>query len=223
MRIYQAAGFAIGFVMEELLSFNSRLCVLLTAAVLATLCSVIIELTTQSKENLLPCIYRRQTPSSRAKKSESGSSTNVRVDQDHESIEPPDREQAGVHQNPILFLVYQGRWPSAMSDWSADSLDGAMLATHDSNDIKEPQECSHDTSLVIMNGCWHYDQPTAVDASASGETLPEIKRWWLSPIRESEDKETDSITSPIVSPSVSIQQSDSYMAALTISDDDTAQ
>ena len=173
MRIYQAAGFTIGFAMAELLSFNSRLCMLLTAAVLATLCSVIIELTTQSKEDLLPCIYRRllhQEP----KKSGSGSSTNVRVDQDHESIEPPDREQAGVHQNPI-FLVYQGRRPSAMSDWSADCLDGAMSATHDSNDIKEPQECSHDTSLVIMNGCWHYDQPTAVDASASGETLPEIK------------------------------------------------
>ena len=36
-----------------------------------------------------------------------------------------------------------------MSNWSADSLDGAMSATYDSNDIKEPQERGHDTSLVV--------------------------------------------------------------------------
>ena len=74
------------------------------------------------------------------KKSESESFTNVHVDQDHESIEPPDREQAGVYQNPIYI-------PSIYTeDWSADSLDGAVSATYDS---KEPQECSHDTSLII--------------------------------------------------------------------------
>ena len=215
MRIYQAAGFTIGFAMAELLNFNSRLWVLLSAAVLATLCSMIIELITQSKEDLLPCIYRRRTPrSSTANKLESGSATNA--DQEHENVKPPDREQAGVHQNPI-FLVYQGRRPSAMSDWSADSLDGAVSANYESNDVKEPQERSHDTSLVIVNGCWHHDQPTTIDTSASGETLPEIKLRWLSPIRESEDNETDSVTSP----GVSIQQSDSYMVAL--GDDDKAQ
>ena len=60
-----------------------------------------------------------------------------------------------------------------MSDWSADSLGGAISVTYDSNDIKEPQERSHDTSLVIVNGCWYHDQPTTIDTSASGETLPE--------------------------------------------------
>ena len=183
---------------------------------------MIIEHTIQSKEDLLPCIYRKWTPASRAKKSESESFTNVHVDQDHESIEPPDREQAGVLQNPIfiVYIVYRGRQPSAMSDWSADSLDGAVSVTYNSNDIKEPQEHSHDTSLVIVNGCWHHDQHMAVDISASGETLPEIKLRWLSPIRESEDTETYSVTSP----GVSIQQSNSYNNIMVaLSDDDEAQ
>ena len=153
MRIYQAAGFTIGFAMAELLNFNSRLLVLLSAVVLATLCSMIIELTTQSKEDLLPCIYHRQTPrSSTANKLESVSATNA--NQEHENVEPPDQEEAGVHQTPI-FLAYGGRRPSAMSDRSTDSLDGA---DPNPNDVKEPQERSHDTSLVIVNGCWHHDQ-----------------------------------------------------------------
>ena len=46
---------------------------------------------------------------------------------------------------------------------------------------------------------------------------PEIKLRWLSPIRESEDNETDSVTSP----GVPIQQSNSYMVAF--SNDDKAQ
>ena len=70
-------------------------------------------------------------------------------------------------------------------------------ATYDS---KEPQEhrhniIMHDTSILvsnlIVNGCWHHDQPTAVNASVSRETLPEMKLRWLNPISESEDKETD--------------------------------
>ena len=106
MRIYQAVGFTIGFAMAELLNFNSRLWVLLSAAVLAILCSMIIELTTQSKEDLLPCIYRRRTPrSSIANKLESGSATNA--NQEHENVEPTDQEQAGVHQNPMhIHSVY---------------------------------------------------------------------------------------------------------------------
>jgi hypothetical protein len=185
MRIYQAAGFTIGFAMAELLSFNSRLWVLLSAAILATLtlCSVIIELTTQSKEELLPYIYRRRTPASRAEKSESGGSMNE--DQaEHESvyIEPTDRELSGAttRQNPI-FLEYQGRRPSAMSDWSADSLDLAVSASNDSND-KGPQE--HDPS--------YSESVTAADPSSVG-TVQDLKVHALSPIRESEDKDTDSI------------------------------
>lgn len=70
-----------------------------------------------------------------------------------------------------------------MSDWSADSLDLAVSASNDSND-KWPQEHSHDPS--------YSESVAAADTSAVG-TVQDLKVRGLSPIREGEDKDTDSI------------------------------
>lgn len=151
MRIWQATGFTIGFAMAEVLSFNNRLWVLLSAAVLATLCSIIFEFTAQSKEELLPCVYHRQSRRSNGNKSEPGDMTNN--DQKHNESgrnKPIDEDQ---HQNPI-FNVYQGRRPSSMSNWSADSLDGANIGSTNINLDwgKEPQANRQNPSPVMNGG-----------------------------------------------------------------------
>ena len=136
MRIWQGVGFTIGFAMAKLLSFRLYLWVLLSTVVLAAIVNVILELTTQSREGVLPCIYRRHRKS--CDDVESSGATNMSSRRSlpesgqgiikGQSDEVPSQEHKKLSQNPI-FTVYQGHRPSAMSTWSADSLDGTLPST----------------------------------------------------------------------------------------------
>ena len=163
MRIWQATGFTIGFAMAEILSFNSRLWVLLATAILATLCSVIIELTTQSKEELLPCVYRKRTPRSNEKSESAGVTI---VDRESERNEPINEDHSIVTQNPV-FVMYQGRRPSAMSNWSSESLDGAAILPSTS--------VNTDSNVLHQNGqIPKYHQPSTDSmTSGTGKIFPQ--------------------------------------------------
>ena len=88
---------------------------------------------TQSREELLPCVYRRQSHGSYDNGESSGSteeSNNTSSPKLDTSKVPVDGELTQDHHNSVgqnpIFIMYSGRRPSAMSTWSADSLDGAL-------------------------------------------------------------------------------------------------
>lgn len=56
-RVWLALGFAVGFTSAELLSLQIRLWIVVAAVLLAFLCYISVEFTTQSKSSILPC-YR---------------------------------------------------------------------------------------------------------------------------------------------------------------------
>lgn len=154
MRIWQAVGFTIGFVIAELLTFHHRVWVLLGTVTIAAIVNLILEFTTQSREELLPCIYRKRPPKSCDSSESSGvtkkegsdtSLPNLDINkgpamdnelphQDHHTS-----NNSSVGQNP-MFIMYGGRRPSAMSTWSADSLDGTLPLN------------STDSAITTMNG-----------------------------------------------------------------------
>ena len=151
MRIWQAVGFTVGFITAELLSFQHRVWVLLGTVTIAAIVNLILEFTTQSKEELLPCVYRGRSRKSCDKDSESSSAmteekkegegsssmctSSPNLDTNHKDPAMDHCELAHqdlnsttngcVGQNP-MFIMYGGRRPSTMSMWSADSLDGTL-------------------------------------------------------------------------------------------------
>ena len=111
---------------------------LLATVSVAAVVNVILEFTTQSKEELLPCVYRRRRhhkscdnsePSSVATKEEgegsNTSSPNLDIKKGPARRELITNINCSVGQNP-MFIMYGGRRPSTMSTWSADSLDGTL-------------------------------------------------------------------------------------------------
>ena len=138
MRIWQGVGFTIGFVIAELLSFHHRVWVLLATVSVAAVVNVILEFTTQSKEELLPCVYRRRhrkscdnsEPSSVEGSNTSSPNLDIKKEPAMDDGELARRDRVtnvncSVGQNP-MFIMYGGRRPSTMSTWSADSLDGTL-------------------------------------------------------------------------------------------------
>lgn len=128
--------------MAELFPFHVRLWVLLSTLVLAAVCNLILEFTTQSKEDLLPCVYcRRQHKSCEDDESKdidtsSGSISSVVSGKDVTTecvTNELTQDHNGVGQNPI-FIMYQGRRPSTMSVYSGSSLDD-MYALPSTGDI----------------------------------------------------------------------------------------
>ena len=119
----------------ELLSFHHRVWVLLGTVTIAAIVNLILEFMTQSREELLPCIYRRR----QSKSCDSSESSSVTKEEGSDRSSPnkepatdcePSHQDhhsnnSSVGQNP-MFILYGGRRPSAMSTWSADSLDGTL-------------------------------------------------------------------------------------------------
>lgn len=128
----------------ELLSFQHRVWVLLGTVVIAAIVNLILEFTTQSREELLPCVYHKrcgpkscsndsESSSAAATKEECGNTASPKSDINKEpTMSELTRDHCSnggsVGQNPI-FIMYGGRRPSAMSMWSADSLDGTLPST----------------------------------------------------------------------------------------------
>ena len=155
MRIWQAVGFTIGFVIAELLSFHHRVWILLCTVTIAAVVNLILEFLTQSKEELLPCIYRKRHRKSRdnsesssvaATKEEEGEGSNTSPPKLDITEQPAMDHQyhlgnnSSVGQNP-MFIMYGGRRPSTMSMWSADSLDGTV-----------PSNSTDSATLATVNG-----------------------------------------------------------------------
>lgn len=146
MRIWQAVGFTAGFVIAEILGFHHRVWVLLATVIVAAIVGMIIEFTTQSKEELLPCIFHKKQhpkPSSDDTQS-SGSASDVGAE-----LTRGECNNHRVAQNP-MFIVYGGRRPSAMSTWSADSLDSVQPSTV--NDSTPPATVVNGGMLLQQNG-----------------------------------------------------------------------
>lgn len=113
LRIWLATGFTIGFASAKIITVEGRLWVLLGTLVVAVLCNLIVEFRSQSKQQLLPCIY---PPS---KKDQNNDDNN----EDEEATKPQSYEhEPSVTQSPshtnALFAAYSGRRPS---DWSVMS------------------------------------------------------------------------------------------------------
>ena len=136
MRIWQAVGFTVGFAMAELLPFHGRVSVLLGTVLLAAVVNLILEFTTQSKEDLLLCLYYKQRHKTRDNVESGGDSSEgttstgslLSTGSDQGGMGEVDeltKDNNTVGQNPI-FVMYHGRRPSTMSTYSADSLDGLM-------------------------------------------------------------------------------------------------
>ena len=102
IRIWQALGFTVGFVAAELLPLEGLLSLLLVTVAFATLFNIIVEFRTQTKEQLLPYVYRS---------TKSGSETES-VPSQYEVPSPSSHTNA-------LFAVYGGRRPSTLSnEWT---------------------------------------------------------------------------------------------------------
>lgn len=89
-----------------------------------------------------------------------------------------------------------------MSNWSADSLDGAIRSNSINLEGKEPQKNRLNPSPV-MNGGWHAPNKDSMTIAGVGSNPTQMLHT-LSPIKESEDNETDSLVN-VTSPCVSIQ------------------
>ena len=131
---------------------------LLGTVTIAAIVNLILEFTTQSREELLPCIYHKRHPkscdsseSSGVTKEEGSDTSSPNLDMNKEPSEFPHQDhhtnKGSVGQNP-MFIMYGGRRPSAMSTWSADSLDGTLP----SNSTGSAITTTNDGMLLQQNG-----------------------------------------------------------------------
>ena len=181
MRIWQAVGFTIGFAMAEFLTFQGRLCVLLGTVIVAAIANLVVEFTTQDKEELLPCVFRRRRRKS-CDNGESGDTSNGSESLSNSSISSSpdpglgtrkedvatnelDIEHNNSGQNPI-FVMYQGRRPSTMSTYTTDSLDGAIILPPSANS-DAPVVPTGQNPLFIM----HQGRRPSVVSTYSADSL----------------------------------------------------
>ena len=152
----------IGFATAKLLSFHHRVWVLLATVILAAVVSLIIEFTTQSREELLPCVYRKrdlkmqENSESNSETKEGNNTPKLDTSKGPVDCELTQDHHNGVGQNPI-FIMYSGRRPSAMSTWSADSLDGALPSTSTNSVTTDGRTLLHQQNgqnpiFVMYNG-----------------------------------------------------------------------
>ena len=162
--------------MAELLPFRGRLWVLFGTVVLAAVVNLILEFTTQSKEDLLLCVYYKQRRKARGDAESGGASSentestgsfsSAGLDQEGAAVaEELTKDNNTVGQNPI-FIMYQGRRPSAMSTYSADSLDGVMPSLSSTADLPVLQANGQNPLFMMHQG----RRPSAV-STCSADSL----------------------------------------------------
>lgn len=205
MRIWQALGLVICFTTAEVISFHARTLVLLGTVVLAGIVNLVVEFTTQPKEEVLPCIYHKR----RTKESDmlsNSSSTKLTV---KEPIDELFKDHNGARggQNPI-FIVYGGRRPSAsVSTLAGDSLESNLPSTMNLTSL------TYNDHRPSLDSISQNERLTGRNSKStlfvvSSSKIPSS----LDPIRESEDnRDHPSIIDPH---RASIQRSPSYLTAL---------
>ena len=221
MRIWQACGLVICFTITEVVSFRGRVLVLLGTVLLAGIVNLIIEFTTQSREELLPCVYciRKRRPKSCSgggeytsnvdnKELENGmlsnsSSTKLTKDAAKTPIDELFQDHNSIGQNP-MFIVYGGCMPNAsMSTYrSADSLESTLPST-----INPTFSMYHGHRPSLDS----FSQDKSFGTSRNS-TLSTAAIKTLSPLGQYEDSRND--PSIIDSHRVSIQRTPSYKTAL---------
>ena len=205
MRMWQALGLVICFTTAEVISFHARVLVLLGTVILAGIVNFIVEFTTQPKEELFPCVYRKR----RLKENELSNSSSIKLTQDtvKEPIDDIFSNHSTAAQNPI-FIVYEGRRPSAsVSTLSRDSLESNPPSTMNLTSLTcnghrpSLDSTSQDERLTSRNS-----RSTLFVVSSSKTVLS------FDPIKECEENRDD--PSIIDHHKASIQRSPSYLAAL---------
>ena len=219
MRMWQALGLVICFTTAEVVSFHARVLVFLGTVILAGIVNLIVEFTTQPKEELFPCVYRKR------KNILPSNSSSTKLTQD--AVKEPIDKQFSIHktagQNPI-FIVYEGHRPS-VSTLSGDSLESDPPLAMNLTSFK----CNGHRSRLNLDSCSqelderltskNYSRSTPLFAVSSGKTLSS-----LDSIRECEES-GDHPSINIDPHKVSIQRSPSYLNALNniVTVDDDAQ
>ena len=207
MRMWQALGLVICFTTAEAISFHAQVLVLLGTVILAGIVNVIVEFTTQPKEELFPCVYRKRRPKENDNMLSNSSSTKLTQDTVKEPIDDIFSDHTTAAQNPI-FIVYEGRRPSAsVSTLSGDSLESNPPSTMKLTSLicngHRPglDSASQDERLTSRNS------RSTLFVVSSSKTLSS-----LDPIKEYEENRDH--PSIIDSHKASIQRSPSYLAAL---------
>ena len=132
LRIWQASGFTIGFASAKLLTIEGQLWILLGTVVLAVVFNLLVELNTQTKEELMPC-------SSRSSRKGKHPVTPDNLEPDECFSEAP---KSPSYSN-ILFAAYDGRRPS---DWSIafNSSQRRSISHHPLDAVLEEEDGEND-------------------------------------------------------------------------------
>lgn len=181
---------------------------LLGTVILAGIVNLVIEFTTQPKEELLPCIYRKQCPKENNNMLSNSSSTKLAQDTIKEPVDELFKGHNSSGQNPI-FIVYGGRRPSSLS---GDSLDTNKPSTNNLSSLVcniNGHRPSLDSNLVSEDErLTSRNSRSALFVVSSNITLSS-----LDPVREYEDNRNH----PLIINDfhrASIQRSPSYLTAL---------
>ena len=179
---------------------------LLGTVILAGIVNLVVEFTTQPKEEVLPCIYhkRRTKESDMLSNSSSTKLTQVTV---KEPIDELFKDHNGSGRNPI-FIVYGGRRPSAsVSTLSGDSLESNLPSTMNLTSLTYNDHRPSLDSISQNERLTGRNSKSTLFVVSSSKILSS-----LDPIRESEDnRDHPSIIHPH---RASIQRSPSYLTAL---------
>ncbi len=140
--------------MTQFLTFESRIWVMLSVVILAAITNVIVEFTTQKREDLIPCFFRRRPRKSHDDSGESGeylqgrcatssseTSTPTLSTKNGQTVDELTSEHNNAGQNPI-FIMYQGRRPSTMS----------MMSTYSNGGFDSAVNINADLPAILPNG-----------------------------------------------------------------------
>ena len=137
-RVWIALGFAIGFITAELMSVQARLWILLGTILLAVLCYIIIELTTQTKSSLLSCFYsykhcrnkKELDQTSTDNEAKNGSSDSFERSSQPDTTMPNTGSrdtQESTNEDGHIFQDCESstkQFPNSVPTYECDSLDG---------------------------------------------------------------------------------------------------
>ena len=143
IRIWLALGYTIMFVSSELLTIKGQLWILLGTVVMATVSNLILEFKTQTKQQLLLCIYRPSKVERVADSKESADGPTNPERTSPNTLSPS-------HTNP-LFAAYRGRRPSnwSMYDGGRWSRKSSFSRTNSHSNAQDKHDPGNDGSLEI--------------------------------------------------------------------------
>ena len=174
--------------MAEFLPFHGRVWVLLATVLLAAVVNLILEFTTQSKEDILLCFYYKQQRKTQDSVESGGDSSEETAstgslpsgsgsDQGRVGVvDELTKDNNTVGQNPI-FIMYQGRRPStvsAYSTYSADSFDGLMPSLSGGGECLPVVHANGQNPLFMMHQGRRPSAVSTCSADSLDGVLPSI-------------------------------------------------